>query len=66
MERVERALDERVERDRLAVLPLLLRLALLRLLPALFRRVPLDPLPLERDDELRPDEPPELEPLLLA
>ncbi|HET6865372.1 MAG TPA: hypothetical protein VFH80_05590 [Solirubrobacteraceae bacterium] len=55
-----------MERDRLAVLPLLLRLALLRLLPALFRRVPLDPLPLERDDELRPDEPPELEPLLLA
>jgi hypothetical protein len=61
-------LEERFERDLLAVLPLLrlllLRLALLLLLPLpllpLLRREPLERLPLERD------EPPELEPLLLA
>jgi hypothetical protein len=66
-----------VARDRLAVLPPLRLLALLRLpllrlalllllLAPLLLRVPLERLPLEREDELRPDEPPELEPLLLA
>ena len=74
LDRAERALDERVERARLAVLPplrlavlraLLLRELLLRPLPLLLRE-PLERLPLEREDWLRPDEPPELEPLLLA
>lgn len=52
----------------LRLLPLLplLRLLPLRLLPLLVRRVPLDPLALARVDLLRPDELPELEPLLLA
>jgi hypothetical protein len=79
LERAEPAPAERVERDRLAVLPplllpalrllALLRLPLLRLavlLALVLRRAPLERVPLERDDVLRPDEPPELEPLLLA
>jgi hypothetical protein len=76
LERAERVPDERVERERLAVLPPLRLLALLRLpelLLALLRepleallREPVERLPLERDDLLRPDEPLELEPLLLA
>jgi hypothetical protein len=36
------------------------------LVPPLARREPLERLAPERDDVLRPDEPPELEPLLLA
>jgi hypothetical protein len=86
VERAERAPEERVDRDRLAVLPplRLLLLALRLLLPLLrlllpllrlllpllrlllLRREPLDRPPLEREDWLRPDELPELEPLLLA
>ena len=64
-----------MERARLAVLPPLLLLPLLRLpvlrplllLPPLLRLLPL-PLVLREplDRLLRPDEPPELEPLLLA
>jgi hypothetical protein len=66
--------DERVERDRVPVLPLLFRVLAFRALPLLFRVLPLLVLPvlLRREPvdrlplELRPDEPPELEPLLLA
>jgi hypothetical protein len=80
VERALRALEERVERARLAVLPLALPLPLARRVPP--ERVPperllllerllldlplLDRLPPERDDPPPPDELPELDPLLLA